>query len=49
MAGHGGLLLAWRIYSNGIGTAIGLILAFRHVGVPAIRGSIGRLFGSAAP
>ena len=49
LAGNGGLLLAWRIYSNGIGTALGLVLAFRHVGIPAIKATIGRLLGSPSP
>lgn len=32
-----GLLLAWRIYTVGIGAAIGILLAIRAIGWPALR------------
>jgi uncharacterized membrane protein YbhN (UPF0104 family) len=31
------LLFAWRIYANGIGTVLGVWLAIRHYGWPAVR------------
>lgn len=38
-----GLLLAWRLYSSGIGTVLGVGLALRHHGLPALRAVLGRL------
>ncbi len=42
------LLLAWRIYANGIGTALGIWLAIRHYGWPAVKEGVGRTFGGRA-
>ena len=39
---EGLLLLAWRVYSSGIGVALGLVLAVRAFGWPALRASVRR-------
>jgi uncharacterized membrane protein YbhN (UPF0104 family) len=39
------LLLAWRVYANGIGTALGIWLAVRHYGWPAVKDGVRRMFG----
>jgi uncharacterized membrane protein YbhN (UPF0104 family) len=36
-SGEGWLLLAWRIYTNGIGVLLGVVLAVRIYGWPALR------------
>ena len=36
-AGEGGLLLAWRIYTNGIGVLLGVVLAAHIYGWTALR------------
>ncbi|MGH7514015.1 MAG: hypothetical protein ACREOQ_13965, partial [Gemmatimonadales bacterium] len=41
-AGEGGLLLAWRIYTNGIGVLLGVALAARIYGWAALRQLAGR-------
>jgi uncharacterized membrane protein YbhN (UPF0104 family) len=41
-AGEGWLLLAWRIYTNGIGVLLGVVLAARVYGWPALRQLAGR-------
>ena len=41
------LLLAWRIYANGIGTALGIWLAIRHYGLAGGQEG-GRTFGGRA-
>jgi uncharacterized membrane protein YbhN (UPF0104 family) len=38
------LLLAWRIYANGIGAALGIWLAIRHYGWPAVKDGASRMF-----
>ncbi|MBP2648117.1 MAG: Lysylphosphatidylglycerol synthase region [Gemmatimonadetes bacterium] len=38
------LLLAWRIYANGIGAALGIWLAIRHYGWPAVKEGAARIF-----
>jgi uncharacterized membrane protein YbhN (UPF0104 family) len=38
-----GLLVAWRFYSSGIGTALGVWLAWRHHGGPALRAMVARV------
>ena len=40
------LQLAWRIYANGIGAALGICLAIRHYGWPAVKEGVGRTFGA---
>ncbi len=40
------LLLAWRIYANGIGTVLGIWLAIRHYGWPAVKDGVARTFGA---
>jgi uncharacterized membrane protein YbhN (UPF0104 family) len=37
------LLLAWRFYANGIGTILGVWLAVRHYGWPAVRDGVRKL------
>ncbi len=44
-----GLLLAWRFYSSGIGTALGVGLALRHYGFPVLRDLLGRVVGRRVP
>jgi uncharacterized membrane protein YbhN (UPF0104 family) len=41
-ADEGWLLLAWRIYTNGIGVVLGVVLAARVYGWPALRQLAGR-------
>ena len=41
-ADEGWLLLAWRIYTNGIGVLLGVVLAARVYGWPAVRQLAGR-------
>jgi len=41
-ADEGWLLLAWRIYTNGIGVLLGVVLAARVYGWPALRQRAGR-------
>jgi uncharacterized membrane protein YbhN (UPF0104 family) len=41
-AGEGWLLLAWRVYTNGIGVLLGVVLAARVYGWPAMRQLAGR-------
>ena len=36
-SGEGWLLLAWRFYTNGVGVILGVILAVRIYGWPALR------------
>jgi uncharacterized membrane protein YbhN (UPF0104 family) len=36
-SGEGWLLLAWRVYTNGIGVLLGVVLAVRIYGWPALR------------
>lgn len=43
-----GLLLAWRLYSSGIGAALGVWLAVQHYGMPAMRGLAARLLARGA-
>jgi len=40
--GEGWLLLVWRIYTNGIGVLLGVVLAARIYGWPALRHLVGR-------
>jgi uncharacterized membrane protein YbhN (UPF0104 family) len=40
--GEGWLLLAWRIYTNGIGVLLGVVLAAKTFGWPALRRLAGR-------
>jgi uncharacterized membrane protein YbhN (UPF0104 family) len=41
-SGEGWLLLAWRFYTNGVGVLLGVILAVRIYGWPALRHLAGR-------
>jgi len=41
-SGEGWLLLAWRFYTNGIGVILGVALAGRIYGWPALRRLVGR-------
>jgi uncharacterized membrane protein YbhN (UPF0104 family) len=41
-ADEGWLLLAWRVYTNGIGVLLGVVLAARVYGWPALRQLAGR-------
>ncbi len=41
-AGEGGLLFAWRMYTNGVGVILGVVLAARIYGWVALRQLVGR-------